>query len=87
MDPVELVHLRMAIQQQGILLGTHQQDLQQIAQNLATLSNSLNLLTTQVQHFQAVPTPAQPPPTSAPATTFLREPRLPVPQPYDGEPG
>lgn len=81
MDPAALGQLRTAVEAQGSLLGTHQGEIQQVNQNLRSMADTLSALTSRIEQLQT-PSPLVPAPLPLP-----REPRLPPPQSYNGEPG
>lgn len=90
MDPADLEMVKAAVKEQGAMLGSHQQSLAQVSNNLAAAADQIGALTTQVQQLLAnLPQahPTHPAAGSAPPTPSpFREPRLPAPQPYDGNP-
>lgn len=93
MDPADLELVKTAVKEQGAMLGSHQQSLVQVNNNLGVVAEQLSSLAAQVQQLsinlpQSQPTrPLADPAPAAPATPApFREPRLPAPQPYDGNP-
>ncbi|XP_063043653.1 uncharacterized protein LOC134437997 [Engraulis encrasicolus] len=93
MNPADLEMVKNAVKEQGAMLGTHQQGIVQVNSNLETVAEQLNSLSAQVQQLlsnasQPQPTPPQasPAPPSPATPSPFREPRLPAPQPYDGNP-
>ena len=93
MDSADLRAMQAAVHEHGAMLHDQQQGIQQVGHNLSSLADSVHALSTQIQQLslQASSPPA------APASTLsdqpdvpqpaAREPRLPPPQPYNGEPG
>lgn len=86
MDPAEFAHLRSALENQGALLGTHQQDIQHVTENLRAVTDTLASLTAQIQQMQASRTLAPVAPTPIATPISPHEPRLPAPPTYDGDP-
>ncbi|KAJ8412751.1 hypothetical protein AAFF_G00117020 [Aldrovandia affinis] len=87
MDPADPDQLRFALEQQGAMLGRHQDHLERVTEHLQSLTSGLAELTLTLrapvinpapQHAAA---PLQPEPSSAP----VREPRLPPPERYAGK--
>lgn len=89
MDPADVQQLRTAVEKQGALLGTHQQEIGQVNQNFLLMFEKFNTLTGQVQQLLSnPPQPSPPAPNLVPQPLSpFREPRLPAPQSYDGAPG
>ena len=85
MEPADMDNLRQAIEKQGALLGQHQHEFANVSHSFSVIKQSLTTLSEQIQALQPSPPPT-PAPTPAPVLP-LREPRLPPPPPYAGEPG
>lgn len=85
--------MRTALEGQGALLGQHQSQFEAVHRSLGALTASVNNMADQLQQVsQALPSPSvdQTPRGASPSTPqdpSLREPRLPTPEPYAGEPG
>lgn len=93
--------LRSALEQQGTVLGRHQNQLESMAKNMESMRASLADLAAQIQHLHLSLTTNPTPPTTAEATPATQaepasvtrptlhahEPRLPPPERYSGEPG
>ena len=91
MDPADLERVRNAVKEQGAMLGTHQQGLIEINQNLGGVADQLQSLSAQVQQLlttqsQLTSEQSNPAHGSSARPSPFREPRLPAPQPYDGNP-
>lgn len=93
MDPADLELVRTAVKEQGIMLGGHEQGLIQVNNNIGAVAEQLNSLSAQVQQLltnisqpQQNPPHSDPPPNAPATPSPFREPRLPAPQPYDGNP-
>lgn len=67
MDPADLKKLRTALESEGLMLGSHQQDLQSTNQTLKTVTDSLAALSSQIQHLKATPLAQPPSPAVVPA--------------------
>ena len=93
MESADMKTMQTALREHGAMLHGQQKGIQQVSQNLNTLADSVHALSTQVQQLtlQASSPPAvaeTAPPNQADAPQpAAREPRLPPPQPYNGEPG
>ena len=77
MDPADTEAFRQMIPRQGTLLGQHDQFLQEITSNLRELSISV--------HSQLPDTPEPPVPVPG-ASASSREPFIPAPERYEGDP-
>ena len=92
MDPAGVEQLRAILERQSNALTEHQDKLTNIGTTLNSYGSTMADMTVQIQQLQAqaTSTPPSAPVTSAiqaPAAQPIREPRLPTPQPYAGEPG
>lgn len=84
MDPAEAEQIHGALSKQGILLGTHESQLQRLTDAVNQIGESLQQLQAHLpQEPVAAPAP-DPPPIAAPIS---QEPKIPAPQRYDGKPG
>ncbi|KAJ8344638.1 hypothetical protein SKAU_G00288310 [Synaphobranchus kaupii] len=84
MDPADPAHVRIALEQQGAMLGRHQAHLDTVTQHLQTLSSCVAELTSALRTSAPGIVPQQPPVQTPPGfqPTPPREPRLPPPEKY-----
>lgn len=94
MDPADPEHLRACLEQHGALLGRQQSQLEAVAASIRDLAAQIQPL--QLSHSaSAAAQPTQPDQPDQPAQSAetsssanpAREPRLPPPEKYSGEPG
>lgn len=81
--------MKSVLEKQGMLLGRHQSQFEAIERSLEALTASVTDMSAQLQHVQLAQT-AQPQPLATQAVQLpavIREPRLPPPVPYAGDPG
>ena len=94
MDPAEIAQVKTALGNQGSMLANTQQNLAVVSDHLGQLTDKVEALTQHVQGIVAHLPPPQAdraalpvPPDPAPPVQPSREPRLPNPETYSGEPG
>ena len=81
--------LQAAVSEHGAILGSQQRTIHQVDHSLNTLANSVQALQGQLQQLQASLSSAAVAhaPLNQDHQPAAREPKLPPPQPYNGEPG
>lgn len=84
MDPAEAEQIHGAIIKQGVLLGTHEAQLQRLTDAVNQIGESLHQLQAHLTREPVAAPAPDPPPIAAPMS---QEPKIPAPQCYDGKPG
>ena len=91
MDPADFDQVKTALANQGAMLASHQQNLGLVAGQLDKINNTIAALSQQVHGIVTQPPPPQAAVPAPPAPDQLvqpsREPKLPHPGSYSGEPG
>ena len=93
MESADLDQVKAVLERQGALLGRHQAQLQTVEDSLGAIATSITDLAAQLQQVQLAlvrppqPQLATPPDPPGPPGNLFREPRLPAPALYAGEPG
>ena len=93
MESADLNQLKAVLERQGELLGRLQAQFETVERSLDAIATNITALATQLQQVQLAlvppPQPQLPTPPDPPASSGnpVREPRLPAPALYAGEPG
>ncbi len=84
MDPAETEQIHGALSKQGVLLGSHETQLQRLTDAVNQIGDTLQQLQALLPREHVVASTPDPPPLAVPTS---REPKIPAPQRYDGKPG
>ena len=87
MDPADPNQVRSVLEMQGTMLGNHQSQLEVISRQVESVDTSVTRLAAQLQQIQLTLSSPGGQPDPQPPVQRTREPRLPPPETYSGNPG